>query len=127
MNTVENNILIAKFMGYEIVEYQHGKYQPIYNGNKYAKTIGEQKQLWGGLDLQFTGRFTENVNYPFGSDWNYLMPIIKKIEQLQSIKELGDIYEIEEFLLIRDELCTGRIENSYSAVIDFINWYNEQK
>ena len=53
-------------------------------------------------------------------DWNSLMPIVKKIEQLEGV------YDVEEFLLIRDELCTARIETVYSAVVDFIKWYNEQ-
>lgn len=42
---------IAEFMGYDVINYQHNEYRPIYNGNKYAKTVGEQKALWCGLDL----------------------------------------------------------------------------
>ena len=65
---VETNRVIAEFMGYEVIPYQHNEFRPIYNGNRYAKTVGEQKALWGGLDLQFTGRFTEQVKYPFDTD-----------------------------------------------------------
>ncbi len=43
---VKINTLIGEFMGYEIISY-HGS--PMWNGNKYAKTIGELKKLWGGL------------------------------------------------------------------------------
>ena len=68
---VKTNTLIAEFMGYETIPYNGNKNVPIYNGNEYAKTVGEQKALWGGLDLQFTGRFTERVNYPFDTDFNY--------------------------------------------------------
>jgi len=79
--TAKVNRVIAEFMGYEVIPYQHNKYKPIYNGNKYVKTIGEQKALWGGLDLHFTGRFIENVTYPFDSSFNYLIPVIKRIEE----------------------------------------------
>lgn len=77
---IKINALIAEFMGYELIPYNGDKNRLIYNGNKYAKTIGKQKALWGGLDLQFTGRFMDNVNYPFDTDFNYLLPIIKRIE-----------------------------------------------
>ena len=78
---VKINTLIAKFMGYEIIPYNGNKDMPIFNGNKYAKTVGQQKSLWGGLDLQFTGRFTKRVSYPFNTDFNYLIPVIKRIEE----------------------------------------------
>lgn len=71
----------AEFMGYKVIPYQHNEYKPIYDGNKFAKTVGEQKALWCGLDLQFTGRFTEKATYPFDTDFNYLIPIIKRIEE----------------------------------------------
>ena len=78
---VKENTLIAKFMGYEIIPYNGNKNTPIYNGNKYAKTVGEEKSLWNGLDLQFTGRFTEKVKYPFDTDFSYLIPVIRRIEE----------------------------------------------
>ena len=67
----------------------------------------------------FTPERIKHEKLFFDTDWNYLMPIVRKIEAIENI------YEIEEFLLIRDELCTGRIETSYQAVINFIEWYNE--
>lgn len=78
---VKINTVIAKFMGYEIIPYNGNKYAPIYNGNKYAKTVGEQQTLWGGLNLQFIGRYIERVQYPFDTDFNYLIPVIRQIEE----------------------------------------------
>ena len=77
----KNNRLIAEFMGYEVILYQHGEQKPIYNGNPSARTFGEQKALWNGLELEFTGRFVEYVKYPFDTDFNYLLPVIRRIEQ----------------------------------------------
>lgn len=116
---IQGNITIALFMGYIVGDYQNqGK--PIYNGHKTAKTIGEQKELWGGLELQFTGRFTEYVQYPFNTDWNYIMPVVAKLEQQK------DSYEYEPFLMLRDEVITGRVETTYQEVINCINHLNEQ-
>jgi hypothetical protein len=81
VNIIKINRLFAEFMGYNVIPYQHNEYKPIYNGNKYAKTVGQQKELWGGLQLEFTGRFIENVKYPFTTDFNYLLPIIRRIEE----------------------------------------------
>jgi hypothetical protein len=77
----ENNRLIAEFMGYEVIPYQGNEFRPIYNGNPSARTFGEKKALWGGLELEFTGRFVEYVKYPFDTDFNYLLPVIRRIEE----------------------------------------------
>jgi hypothetical protein len=89
------NQTFAKFMGYEIVEYQNNVYNPIYDGNKEFKTIGEEKSLWGGLELHFTGRFTNAVKYPFDTDFRYLLPIIYKIEKMGYVVAIKGIsYQI---------------------------------
>lgn len=135
MKTIETTLdsrLIAEFMGYEVINYQHGEFRPIYNGNKYAKTIGEQKKLWGGLDLQFTGRFTENIQYPFATDWNYLMPIVTKIEELGYEVLIGRISCNINEMMQREKpivsLVCGDINKKkeivYDAVIQFIKHYN---
>ena len=97
--TILTNRFIAEYMGYEVIDYQHNKYQPIYNGNKYAKTVGEQKELWGGLSLEFTGRFVERVQYPFETDFNYLVPVIKRIEEQGFVVHIAGIkYQIYKVL-----------------------------
>lgn len=57
----------------------------------------------------------------YHTSWDWLMPVVGKIEQTPNV------YDIEEFLLIRDELCTARIETIYDSVVEFIKWYNENK
>lgn len=111
--------MIAEFMGYEVINYQHGEFRPIYNGNKNAKTLGELKKLWGGLDLQFTGRFVEYVNFPFSTDWNYLIPIVFKIIDLKNV------YGIEKQKILNS--INPDINITYNAVIEFIKWYNASK
>jgi len=49
---------------------------------------------------------------------------LEKILTFSKINKIEEVYEIEEFLLIRDEVCTGRIETTYDAVLEFIDWFN---
>ena len=51
-------------------------------------------------------------------NWCGLMSVVATISQIEGV------YDIEEFLLIRDELCTGRFDTIYETVIDFIEYYN---
>lgn len=131
---VDETVLIAQFMGYEVGDYQkQGK--PIFTRHKYAKTIGEQKELWQGLDLQFTGRFTERVKYPFNTDWNYLMPIIHQIESLgYTVTIAGISCKITKVLDIQNPIVSWvlgnkskKIELVYTTVIEFIKWYMNPK
>ena len=129
---VKINTLIAKFMGYEIISYNGNKDMPIFNGNKYAKTVGQQKSLWGGLDLQFTGRFTEYATYPFDTDFNYLIPIIKRIEEqgyVVAIKGISyQVYKVmDEQSPIVSLVCgdlSKKTEMTCDLIVSFIETLN---
>jgi hypothetical protein len=98
-NLAEINRVIAEFMNYEIIPYNGNKNRLIYNGNKYAKTVGQQKDLWCGLSLEFTGRFVNDVKYPFNTDFNLLIPVIKKIEESGYVVAIKGIsYQIYKVL-----------------------------
>jgi len=134
-NLVETNRLIAEFMGYEVINYQHNKFNPIYNGNRFAKTVGEEKALWGGLDMQFTGRFTNNVTYPFNTDFNYLLPVIKRIEELGyvvAIKRISyQVYKIlDEQNIIVGLVCgdlSKKTEMTCDLIVSFIEQLNQNQ
>ena len=132
----EETRLIAEFMGYKVINYQHDEQKPIYNGHKYYQTIGELKKLWGGLELEFTGRFIEYVKYPFETDFNYLLPIIKRIEEQGYVVCIAGIkyqvYEVlqEDGMPIISLVCgdlSKKCETTYALIIDFIKWFNEMK
>ena len=132
-NIVKINTAIAEFMGYEIIPYNGNQNNPIYNGNRYAKTVGEQKELWGGMDMQFTGRFTERVNYPFDTDFNYLIPVIKKIEEsgyVVAIKGISyQVYKVlDEQNPIVSLVCgdlSKKTEMVCSLIVSFIEHQNK--
>lgn len=102
-----NNELIAEFLGVT----------PLYLGGS------KEYEMYGVIDCIEDGEdkkhFFLEEEMLFDTDWNWLMPVVAKIEQLP------DVYDIEEFLLIRDELATARIETTYDAVVEFIEWYNK--
>ncbi len=131
---VDINRLIAEFMGYAVIPYQHNEYRPIYNGNPRARTVGDQKALWGGLELQFTGRFVEQVAYPFDTDFNYLLPVIREIESQGYVVSIAGIrYQVYKVLdegnpivsLVCGDL-SKKTEMVCSLLASFIEFLNQE-
>lgn len=130
---VYGNRLIAEFMGFKAIPYNGDQHKVIYNGNDQAKTVGEQRKLWGGLNLQFTGRFVECVKYPFNTDFRYLLPVINRIEKMNYVVCIAGIkYQVyrvlEENKPIVSLACgdvSKKTEMVYFLIIDFIKWYNQ--
>lgn len=141
-NIVENNKLIAEFLewknsnwtvptkGFEI----RRKYDlEIPNGLKLYKE--EEIQIegeWGYADVEQERCFYEDLL--FHSDWNWLMKVVEKIESLehwtetsgglQNICLIGSINSsCESFKAVAET----KIEAVYTACLEFIKWYNEQK
>ena len=108
-----NNKLIAEFMDLEmevsnkgITEYYHREFD--------------------------SGEWYEAEDLPY-DEWNWLMPVVEKIEGLRDSK--GNAYRFSI------DMCNAQIEGAnieilggafkldttYKAVVEFIKWYNEQK
>jgi len=98
MQKQESNRLVAEFMGFETYEG---------NGHKMVRYSDDNERT-----LQDTHYHTS---------WDWLMEVVQKIEKIEGV------YDLEEFLLIRDELVTGRITPSYDMVVQFIKWHNQQQ
>jgi len=106
--TVENNKLIAVFLGLKLT------------------TDGIQALYYEGNSLKAIPKYN--------SDWNWLMEVVEKIESLGFILK---IYGVETTFLKRGTfneniwndgfIGKDRKESIYNACIAFINWYNEQK
>jgi hypothetical protein len=117
MNTTEKNKLIAEFMG--LVYLPH--LNQYHNSEGY--NVGE---------LQYN------------SEWNWLMPVVKKIEEI-ALEEVEGSYKVHRFnvkiesfyciitdgkdehreLIVADD--GDKKSNVYYAVVEFIKWYNENK
>ena len=108
-NIVENNKLIAEFMGIIFTKDNkanhpriHAPYPPI-------------------------------ENFKYHADWNWLMEVVEKIESKgfdvfinTCVCRVTDVGE-DRFEDIETFNSASKIQAVYSAVVEFIKWYNEQK
>lgn len=118
MNTLENNKLIAEFMGAKFKENEF--YFPAIvfkNGKNYF----------------------ENHELKFHSDWNWLMEVIENIKKNCCFSNINistgetsisifDINEKNHFTTCPKNNYEGAtmLSVTYRAVVNFIEWYNEQ-
>ena len=129
-NIVENNKLIAEFMGWK--------------ENKDMKV----KLISGGITYYFQKNdeacIPETMCYH--SDWNWLMTVVEKIENIK-IKDYSistDITDDKTFInvwhygdggkwsilisnLNEEYKDFNKMQRTYKAVVKFINFYNKQK
>lgn len=132
---IDGNRVIAEFMGIKILTKK-----------EYAKMTNCPIE-------EIINMPEQNVYYH--SSWDWLMPVIDKIESLDlrkngydfpKVKFLGDHIEIFIYATYRSDYiywqpwvdlrgnwhnhpkqCNSKIEAAYKAVIDFIKWYNKNK
>jgi len=103
--TLEKNKLIAEFMNYE-----------------------GQHEDWCGNNIVDNDDFQGDFMRPFRpeSNWSDLMPVVEKIE---SLGLTAKIYTGHTTIASRDasfisqKLSDSKIEATYEAVFEFINWY----
>ena len=130
-NIIENNKLIAKFMGLN-------KTKMFFN----LKTGNYVKKETADCDIKVVDVYLKNnkpiTNFYYHSDWNWLMEVVEKIESLPTMKDNGNFFfEIHQdsvtvFNSTRMDIIIevigqgSRINNTYQAVIEFIQWYNQE-
>jgi hypothetical protein len=143
MNTTENNKLIAEFMGaisegdnniYKIPDERGDDYDPfrcrqVLTFKEKANAIKEVIK-WIELGKQdINNGFKEidfilnknDVNLEYNTSWDWLMPVLKKIDELD--------FDLEEDSNLIGDITHGLvsidIEMTFDAVVEFIKWYNE--
>jgi len=109
---IENNKLIAEFMGAIFKDNQ--AYIPNHAAQCYEKDC-----------------------LAYHSSWDWLMTVVEKIEEIEPEVRVI-IYEDEveiwqktapkwtEIVNISAD-GSGKLDNTYKAVVEFIKWYNEDK
>jgi len=106
MKTTENNILIAEFMQFNLIDGKH--YEIPQFG--YIKTDGSWSDIFYPQTLKFH------------SNWNWLHEAVNLCSKLD--------YEIGNDKYFKPKLwmfVTNEIAPVYEAVINFITWYNQAK
>lgn len=117
---MEANELIAKFDGWE----------RVYPGTASRRSRGlaqfdnKDGRHWHCYIEDGIG---EGVWPPFESSWNFLMPVIYKIGEIdnQACAELAARLKEKDFLILKLQM-RAQIQVAYHAVVEFIKWYNAE-
>lgn len=125
---IDGNKLIAEFMGmkekldFQLPKTDEGGYYPINKKGEY--------------DL--TEYFTPYSHLDYHSSWDWLMPVVEKIETLTAFDGRGEVnyivsIEANQCIIsqggegeIEYEQSEAKIGATWKAVVQFINWYNTQ-
>lgn len=124
---IDNNKLIAEFDGWKKSDLGPG----IYTHTPTSTEIHSR--------YMFTIRKTFNYH----KDWNWLMPVVEKIEALKVVKTFNIGYNKNHDLLNDVSIYTSttkkliisslqehknsKIKATYFAIIEFIKWYNKER
>lgn len=94
---------------------------------------GEETHGYGFDDTHITEYWHENdfvSRTPYHQDWNLLMDVVEKIEQIGfSVVTEGSVCLIYNLSKGYNESARedSKIKSTWIAVVDFIQWYNENK
>lgn len=138
-NVIENNKLIAEFMGGRVSEIWKVAGIPEYAWRGDVAERWRKEKI--GLSIGTVIRVNDLL---FHSSWDWLIPVVEKIE---------DLYEGALIFYIKDErahierdpqavlafsdwlpdvpdcysgFCDTKLKAVYSTVVQFIKWYNQQ-
>lgn len=112
-STTENNCLIAEFMGFD-----------VYDDELFGNTIRVFSVKTDDTVERALKRHHVN-QLKYTSSWDWLMPVVKRIHNLQPQAfevdlSAGPLSPLAELKII------DSIEAVYKAVVEFIKWYNTQ-
>ena len=124
--TIENNKLIAEFMGAK--PNKGGEYE-MYGIIQNIEDGENEQHLFFSSEMKFH------------TDWNWLMEVVEKIEnfrmkQFENSMEYSVMIEQQRCIITSETqggICYlagntgGKIDVVYGGVISFIKWYNENK
>lgn len=128
MNNYENNKLIAKYLGFKLVEHStlNGKFQWV---NSDPLKFPPLNNL---LDFE--------KNLMFDTNPNWLMPVVELIINSKDIPNKGDYHQVFlsriSSISVRNSLSEskffymsnnkGLMNGIYDVVVSYIKWLNEQ-
>ena len=129
MRTINNNKLIAEFMGYKQSTSKEAGANLVNNVYEwYLKDVGY---------YYINGDYHREDYLLFHLDWNWLMKVVEKIESFEDNNRCAK-YNInieQSFVEIIDKNTDDtivetdaetKIEATYNAVIEFIKYYNNE-
>jgi hypothetical protein len=114
MNTIENNKIIADFMGLSTISFEKDMYVL-----KWKNNLVQPK---------------DDTVFKFHLDWNWIMEVVEKIENLEPDRFKVEIFdkqciiydmtENHEFINFEE---LKKIYAVYNSCLEFVKWYKLQK
>lgn len=140
-NNIENNKLIAEFMGMKS-HFKKGGLTKVYLNGENVGIEQDWECYYPKLNKSITP-----IEMKYHNSWDWLMPVVEKIETLFNDGIDVDIFsdgtvitqhrfEENEYLTEGEEIVRltkaeiefdTKIEHTYQAVVEFIKWYNPVK
>ena len=124
---IEGNKKIAEFMGATFKDISRVNYPKGYKEWEAKFPKGREFNHYGTIG-DLISKYTK-----YHSSWDWLMPVVAKIESLESKERwmieivAGDCYlytnNSGEYF---KHIGNNKIESVYSVVVQFITWYNSQ-
>lgn len=147
---IEGNKLIAEFMGYKYYPYSP---ESVVKPGWWSEPVPKDRSLNKLETHKFLCRRHPELRYY--NSWDWMMPVVEKIENLDFSKESyfwedceGDLHYNSEgtTVCIEDNSCYiyenllldpihiyvskqagTKLKATFEAVVEFIQWYNERK
>lgn len=130
---IDNNILIAEFMGYQNNPIVGTTHHPFKSG-----TDKEEISFLYRNNPKYEIPSKKNPVFPsellFASSWDWLMPVAKMVKKvtwdadLRVKGSLGDsIKSVKLYTDIFRSFHDVDVAITYEAIVEFIKWYNENK
>jgi hypothetical protein len=107
---ITDNELIATFMGAL---------------KKYDNQGGLPCILLSGGGVPVTGWYFNNNEIKYSSSWDWLMPVVKKINKLIDDQKMIGL-DMNIYRSMRDWVTDVEIESAYGDAVTIIKWYNQQ-
>ena len=109
----ENNKLIAEFIG----GYQYDNHDDFI-------TFDETNNMFSYDTISLK-------NLKFHSDWNWLMEVVEKINDLNNVVEIHEnhvrVVNNERSEVLVDVVEGSMLEATYNACVEFVKLYNQNK
>ena len=127
---LKNNRLIAEFMGWVC------KPRKSYNDNRKVLYTDKGKIFKYNKSAYLFNKDPWTAPLKFHSSWDWLMPVVEKIESL----EINKLYTVVDIAIYQCSIYhkklkevkffnfkDSKIEAVYQTVVEFIEWYNKNK
>lgn len=135
---VNGNVLLAKFMGFKMKPVRGKNKEYVYEYwyfDPNSPALVKKGVFFGTLkDTPYEDMFLHQTirfgEYPFHKNWNWLMPVVEKIETVRNRNDGLTI--IRHSAVFNGGLRINYLEDTkikavWNACVAFIEWYNKEK